>query len=110
MLQEIHQFINLVTYYALLQGLVNSSFVISGSIGALIPQGLPNITGQIHDNEDGVDESGALYQTGSASYSGHNQNSGRKYLNFDASRSNSIYGTSENVTPNSICCAFFIKY
>lgn len=83
---------------------------ISDSIGTLVPQGLPNIIGQVADNEDGSEGSGALYSVGSAVWAGHPKNPGREYINFDASRSNPIYGTSENVTPNSICCAFFIKY
>ena len=67
-----------------------------------IEAGLPNITGQIHDNEDGSGESGALYSSGSAGYSGHTQNPGRQYLNFDASRSNPIYGNSDTVQPPSV--------
>lgn len=67
-----------------------------------IEAGLPNITGQIHDNEDGYEESGALYSSGSGRYSGHPQNPGREYLNFDASRSNPIYGNSDTVQPPSI--------
>ena len=72
-----------------------------GTFG-LLSAGLPNITGQIHDNEDGAGESGALYQTGSGGYSGHNANKGRTYINFDASRSNPIYGNSDTVQPPSI--------
>ena len=67
-----------------------------------IEAGLPNITGSIHDNEDGSGESGALYGSGTGSYSGHTQNPGRHDLNFDASRSNPIYGNSDTVQPPSI--------
>ena len=87
-----------------IQGLTDLS-----KLGDLVEAGLPNITGQIHDNEDGSGESGALYSSGSVGYSGHPQNPGREYLNFDASRSNPIYGNSDTVQPEAIQYPYFIQ-
>ena len=87
-----------------IQGLTDLS-----KLGDLVEAGLPNITGQIHDNEDGSEESGALYSSGSGGYSGHTQNPGREYLNFDASRSNPIYGNSDTVQQEQIQYPYFIQ-
>ena len=81
--------------------------------------GLPNITGQIF----GTGTSGHFYYNAKGlgafylgAYCGNNecfssQTSGGSYpMNFDASRSSSIYGNSDTVQPKSIELYFYIKY
>lgn len=73
--------------------------------GNYVAEGLPNITGKINavyegegDNKKAV---GAFYVTseGSANEAPGNPGSGNATWNLDASRSSSIYGNSEHVTP-----------
>lgn len=80
------------------------------ALGDLVEAGLPNITGWLTSDEmpfyNGKDayQSGALYQTSSAT--GQNTATGSSAtsmdINFDASRSNSIYGNSDTVQPQAI--------
>ncbi|MBR5223807.1 MAG: hypothetical protein IKV81_06565 [Clostridia bacterium] len=73
--------------------------------GSTIAAGLPNITGQLGGGYGGYitnnrTESGALYthsQDGNQSAGGSGQQ--RYHIAFDASRSNSIYGSSTTVQP-----------
>ena len=84
---------------------------------------LPNITGetitQVKTNfpEGGSTShinpvSGAFVSTGvSGTMNGGNAMTSTYYAgNFNASRSNSIYGASENVTPVNYAVQYFIKY
>jgi len=70
------------------------------------PEGLPNIKGKGNCPSESYygSSSGAFYTEGMrASVGGHNYNVSS--FAFDASRSNSIYGKSNHVTP----CNFTIK-
>lgn len=81
------------------------------SVGSLINAGLPNITGNIDIATSIGRPSGALNFTGS---DWANPNTwvpgGNNFLNLDASRSSSIYGSSSTVTPNSLKVGFYISY
>ena len=75
------------------------------SAGTTIAAGLPNITGQHYEvtSKDGeVLYTGAFYKSGTSTntYRAHNSDSGNyPIINFDASRSSSIYGNSNTVQP-----------
>ena len=91
-----------------IQGLTDLS-----KLGEIVEAGLPNITGSgnfdVNQNETGDNWSGALYYEtlGSQGSTGDSLNSTRFY--FDASRSNSIYGNSNTVQPESIQYPYFIQ-
>lgn len=76
-------------------------------------EGLPNIKGSISANQQfGVgDGTGCFSTSGQATFSSSNNpyNSGKTSLDFDASRSSSIYGASEHVTPINQAVNYFIK-
>ena len=86
----------------------------TGSLGYLVPAGLPNITGSITPNGDGSTGGAALSNmksSGSLHYSSipnsasavSDNNSGNGFsLLFDASNSSTIYGESSTVQPQSI--------
>ena len=87
----------------------NYYFCSRNNVGNLTTAGLPNITGQTHsvmstssnysgalDNDSLVSEYGVTVNT-TASVKG-------RYIKFDASKSNSIYGNSITVQPLSINC------
>lgn len=78
------------------------------SIGVIA--GLPNITGSTSGARNGGENvTGAFYTTGSVStYGGGRYHMG--IVAFDASRSSTIYGKSNTVTPLSKKCLFLIKY
>lgn len=73
-------------------------------VGSYLAAGLSNITGYVRIPRDVDNEDGGLYfsNIGStwASAGAGNHNWGQ--LNIDASRSNSIYGNSDEVTPESV--------
>ena len=72
-------------------------------------EGLPNISGSVGVDENGSSAlSGAFYNTGS-SVSGAEGGGNAIKVGFDASRSNSIYGTSSHVTPINQAVNWFIK-
>ena len=72
--------------------------------------GLPNITGSyLGDNEQGLNTTGAFYSS-SASGSGCKNDNACVKMNFDASRSNSIYGKSSTVQPPALTTMVIIKY
>ena len=84
------------------------------SAGTIIEAGLPNITGFCSGMFSGnttTGVGGALYKTGN-SYAGlsTNTDNNNAQLNFDASRSSSIYGNSTTVQPPAISTNFCIKY
>lgn len=77
----------------------------SHGAGTTIGAGLPNITGfaksLMGDNSSGISFTGALYEAGTPrqrSWSGTSGNEVRS-VGFDASKSNSIYGSSDTVQP-----------
>ena len=72
--------------------------------GNYVQEGLPNITGNYDrapwEMEGYVEPTGAFYASGDARETPQTANfSSNRGLGFDASRSNSIYGNSEHVTP-----------
>lgn len=111
--------------YVLILNHVGFSYVINSvGIGSLVSQGLPNITGNASFGQ-GMSGSGtAFLRTDSisgafiASSSGYfgiidqqiNTHDWSRILYLNASRSNTIYGNSQNVTPASIRVGFLIKY
>lgn len=73
--------------------------------------GLPSITGDANTNQEtGHDPTGVFYRSGDYPVGGVNGTFYRSNLFFDASLSNSIYGSSETVTPLSMSCVFCISY
>ena len=94
------------------KGAVNASFTTPQK------EGLPNITGAggwyenttrtgLKDTPNRV--SGAFYLTNTESHLGNKENdSDNRMLNFDASRSNAIYGTQSGVTPPNMAVYAYI--
>jgi hypothetical protein len=84
-------------------------FLQGGAVpGQVIRAGLPNITGWV-----GVDRSASY--GGAFAYGGQSQGAGSSspsniFVNFDASISNAIYGSSDTVQPPAITVIFLIKY
>ena len=85
-----------------------------GTVGTLLNQGLPNITGSCTAYELGVyqgnTQNGALgiTQSGQSGSSGHG--SSAININLDASKSNAVYGASNRVQPFSSVVCFCIRY
>ena len=82
--------------------------------GSYRSAGVPNITGTIHFNgmsSCGV-YSGALYPSSNkiGAYLHSIEKADDPSMCFDASRSNSIYGSSDTVQPNSLTVRFYIKF
>ena len=68
--------------------------------GNYVAEGLPNIVGSFQGNtDDGTTGIEKPFYIKNATGSGANGNGGGGIIGFDASRSNSIYGNSEHVTP-----------
>lgn len=83
-----------------------------------IQEGLPNATGTLTgffgamikgSTSYGATPIGAFYATGSATM---NTGTGGtdKGIGLDLSRSNSVFGGSDTVQPNSLTCRFYIKF
>jgi hypothetical protein len=76
-------------------------------------EGLPNIKGRIGglswDNQDAKDGMNGAFYWGNAEVRGGGEGASDRYGYFDASRSNSIYGSSSHVTPINQAINFFIK-
>lgn len=89
-------------------------FLQGGTPGVYHEPGLPNITASVHGSKEVRLDSyeGAFYSEDSRSNSGQAGSTGSDYhrLNFDASRSNSIYGNSTTVQPKSLELIFCIRY
>lgn len=81
-------------------------------LGDLVEAGLPNITGTINNSTRGVYQgaSGVFRNIGTqgTDWGGVGTSSGYFGFNFDASRSNSIYGNSSTVQPQTIKALFYI--
>ena len=83
--------------------------IASGDAGKYYEAGLPNIFGNLDNNKDrnvfNDNMSGAFYRDSSGGYywaaSDFNINNSSGIIHFDASRSNSIYGNSTTVQPES---------
>ena len=72
-----------------------------GTVGSTLDAGLPNITASfIGDTDGGTAPTGAVYYGATGSYGGNGTNSGTSgIIQFNASRSSSIYGNSTTVQP-----------
>lgn len=87
----------------------------SADLGVTQPEGLPGITGSfswVADNASQATASGAITR-GSAAYWGAisaGNSIAQSVLNFNASRSSSVYGASDHVTPLNNSVNFIIKY
>lgn len=80
----------------------------SGDAGKYYEAGLPNITGSLYTQARFGEGTGAIYTNGSGLNHQTTTNMGYSHANLDASRSNSIYGNSTTVQPESndwIICA-----
>lgn len=82
-----------------------------------IGAGLPNITSDSPNSgwfltSDGVQQTGAIKLTrvGDWTTSGGPGTLDTYIIRFDASLSNTIYGSSDTVTPLSESCKFYIRY
>ena len=91
----------------------------SKTIGQNIEAGLPNITGQFPTVRKGKNSAiiewpnGAFYNIGTASGNFYSQGGADDWVmavDFQASRSSSIYGKSNTVQPSAIIVNYFIKY
>ena len=87
----------------------------SSTAGSYIEAGLPNITGNTRSYITGQTHtgswSGAIY-TGVYEEAATNSGGANRYAfsSLDASKSNSIYGSSDTVQPNAITARYYIKY
>ena len=75
--------------------------------------GLPNITGNSGAylrNQIATLPTGAFGFNGSITLGTGSANVDWQKLSFNASKSNSIYGKSDTVQPNSVCVNYIIKY
>ena len=79
-------------------------------VGTALPAGLPNITGTI-SNRGGsfYGATGALSTHNTSNQYGHQDNTGTAGISFDASKSNSVYGSADTVQPASVQVAFYIQ-
>lgn len=89
----------------------------SKTIGTNVEAGLPNITGSVSRGSGATvgifaSASGALGITnsGTAGLRAEGTGSDKTNINFDASRSSSIYGNSTTVQPPASIVNYFIKY
>lgn len=79
------------------------------ALGDLIEAGLPNITGHFGvDDAIGISVTGAFYQGANFDYDASSTGGNGNYIEFDASRSNSIYGDSSTVQPQAIKVLYYI--
>lgn len=85
------------------------------NLGVTVEAGLPNITGEFNnsDRRTNVTASGAFYKTTSdnSQYfsTQYTSSTTNQSFGFDASQSNSIYGNSETVQPESVQYPYFIQ-
>ena len=87
-----------------------------GDITARLSAGLPNITGTTFNAYAASDgDSGALFNTNIVDNPKYinvvtSGDQSQRFINFDAQRSNSIYGNSNTVQPPAICLIPQIRY
>ena len=72
-------------------------------------EGLPNITGKVTADGRNIITEGAFELVDTKAYGRTSDYDSMRYYNFDASRSNAIYGSSEHVTPVNMAINYFIK-
>ena len=95
----------------------------SGNYGLFKDAGLPNITGSLNNLIGGEASANTNSSSSSAIYWGNASHSRRESIEatssnkygrydpaFDASKSNSIYGNSTTVQPNTISVYYYMKY
>lgn len=85
-----------------------------------VSQTLPNITGSLTGSTqfkgsgtiqyDGVFASSTVVSQSYCGYSSDASGHGYSKINFNASKSSSVYKANANVIPNSIKCSFYIRY
>lgn len=75
-------------------------------LGSLVEAGLPNITGAFSAQSSGV--SGSFYVASSGTTLTGSGWANRNQTGFDASRSNSVYGNSNTVQPQSVKVMYYI--
>ncbi len=78
------------------------------ALGRYIAPGLPNITGYFNANTNDGDQWGGSFGFAGAA-AGSDGDAGGGYLDFNASRSSSIYGASDTVQPPAAAVNFIIK-
>ena len=84
-------------------------FIEGSDIPMILAPGLPNITGTFGLDSDSPAPTGAFYQDGkAANAAGYDSNN--KFVRFDASRSNAIFGASDTVQPASLNLIPQIKF
>lgn len=91
-------------------GIIEGTTSVS-ALGDLVAAGLPNITGTFSsDNTAGGNSATGAFSLSTTSTYGTNANLGSRYslFEFDASDSNSIYGNSTTVQPQTIKVLFYI--
>ena len=98
-------------------GTNDSTNLTGAAVGTHQSQGLPNITGTISDvnHLERVSGSGAFTASATYEYSGTGSggafgNRGPATYTFNASKSNSIYGASNDVRPSNTSVLYVIKY
>ena len=89
----------------------------SGTVGTVKSAGLPNITGSIYNflyfqdsGNSGAMYSGNMFENPESSYSAPHTPGTWGSIAFDASKSNSIYGSSSTVQPPALTMRYYIKY
>ena len=85
----------------------------NGNLGNRIEAGLPNITGSFEPwgYRNSLSPSGVFSQSGT-NLSAYDTTGAKKgsQINFNASKSNPIYGKSDTVQPPAVCVNYIIKY
>lgn len=80
-------------------------------VGSYLEAGLPNITGYFSGlrTDGGSTATGAFYKSTTNYLGSANGNSSNAAVNFDASKSNPIYGKSDEVQPSSVVGLWLVK-
>lgn len=87
----------------ILEGTIDPS-----ALGDLVEAGLPNITGTFTDTDNLGSATGAFNYTSKSGRGHWNSDDGQHTIDFDASRSNPIYGNSTTVQPQTIKGYYYI--
>ena len=82
----------------------------NGNLGSVLAAGLPNITGNVTLYTQVLSAGGAFAQGSGGNRADGNYGADHVRFDFNASRSNSIYGKSTTVQPPAIALNCFIKY
>lgn len=84
----------------------------SSDINTAVEAGLPDLTGTVNMNAGYIGTCTGVFSRGSVNkwYGDNVHTYVPASFDFNASRSNSIYGSSTTVTPPSVKCAFLIKH